>query len=75
VTLLTLVPNVFMKAQAMMNYKEIITANLTTLSESTVVSLELASRALEKGLVTKEEYEILTAPEVKYLRHYLIIDL
>jgi len=50
-----------------MSSKEILTNNLDALSNSTVVSVELATLALEKGLVTQDEFEILTAPMVNIL--------
>jgi len=52
-----------------MSTKEIVTNNLDPLSHSTVVSVELATLALQKGLVTQEEFEILTAPVVNILQH------
>jgi len=47
-----------------MNYKETITPNLEALSTATVVSVELATLALQNGIVTQEEFEHLNAAEV-----------
>jgi len=52
-----------------MGYRETVTSNLYGLSNSTVVSVELATLALQEGLVTQEEFEILTTPVVNILCH------
>jgi len=52
-----------------MGFRETVTTNLDALSNSTVVSVDLATLALQEGLVTQEEFEILTAPVVNILYH------
>jgi len=58
-----------------MGYRETVTTNLDELSNSTVVSVDLATLALQEGLVTQEEFEILTAPVVNILYHNIILNM